>query len=503
MPTPGPARTGALLRAAPLDGRYGAAVAMALLALSPFIVLSTATSLVEQDLLADLGTDRFGVQLSSGLANAGYALGAVVAADLIRRLPARRVFLGCEAAFAAASLAASVAPDVAVFTVGRSVQGLATGMLLVAALPPLVTQHGVRELPRTAAFIDLGLFGMVTLGPAVGGLAASGHAWRVLFAAAAALGVVGLGLGTLAFGRTDAPDPGIGFDFSAIPVAALATVLPFLGVSWLSRGTFTSPGFWLPLAVGLAALVTLVVRQYRKREALMPVTIIANTLPVTGIVLAMVAGAVFTTLVELVTVDLVDVRHLPPVEVGALLATQLVGVVVAATLFRVVIVTRWLPALAFGGAATVGVGGALALLLGVAPTLPVVAVAGLLLGFGAGAGVAPGLFMGGLSAPSSRLGPTFALVELLRSEAAFVVAPVVLAVAMATGDPAAGVRVGVLVALGVLAAGMAAAAAVLLLGGVRPHAPDLDTWIEGERPAYHSPRLFAVVRDRARAHDPA
>ncbi|WP_326609305.1 hypothetical protein OG949_03115 [Streptomyces scopuliridis] len=44
----------------------------------------------------------------------------------------------------------------------------------------------------------------------------------------------------------------------------------------------------------------------------------------------------------------------------------------------------------------------------------VVPVAALFLGFGAGAGVTPGLFLAGFSVPSAQIGPTFALVELLR-----------------------------------------------------------------------------------------
>ncbi|MFR9804865.1 hypothetical protein ACL02T_21640 [Pseudonocardia sp. RS010] len=129
------------LSGTPLAGRYPASVAMALLALAPFIVLSTATTLLDDDLATDLDASRYGLPLAGALSNATYAFGAV---------------------------------------------------------------------------------------------------------------------------------------------AAAATLLPFAGVAWLNRGSFTSPGFLVPLVLGLAALVTLVVRQYRKREALMPVTVIAHTLPGTG-----------------------------------------------------------------------------------------------------------------------------------------------------------------------------------------------------------------------------
>jgi hypothetical protein len=179
---------------------------------------------------------------------------------------------------------------------------------------------------------------------------------------------------------------------------------------------------------------------------------------------------------------------------GGALATQVAGVVLAAWLFKRLFTTRWLPAFALGGLVAVATGGAMLQAVRPGNAVAVVAGTGLLLGFGAGAGVSPGLFMAGLSAPSSRLGPTFALVELLRSEAAFLIAPVVLQVVLALGDPAGGTRLLALALLAFCVAGGLGLVVVYALGGVRPHAPDLDRWVEGEQPAYHSPPVAAAIR---------
>lgn len=478
----------------PLAGNYPAAVALALLALCPFIVLTTASALFQQELLRALGTSMFGLQLAAGLSNATYAFGAVAAADLTQRIPRRKLFLSCEGLFVAGSLLAALAPGVITFAAGRVIQGLATGMLLVAALPPLVTNHGADKLPTTAAVVNLGLFGMVTLGPLVGGLVGSYGGWRLLFVAVAVLGGLGMTMGFLAFEGNVPPAPGAGFDWQAAPLAAVATVLPFFAVSWLSRSSFTSPGFLVPLVAGLLALGALIVSQYRKRRALMPLGMISNTLPVTGIGTAMVAGAAFTALLELTVVYLLEVAGRPPVVAGALLGTQLLGIAAAAWLFKRVLPTRWIPVLAFSGLATVAAGAALLLALPYTASAAVVAVAGLLLGFGAGAGVAPGLFMAGLSAPSTKLGPTFALVELLRSEAAFLLAPVLLHVAVLSSSLAAGLNLTIGITLALTVVSGPVLVLMLLLGGARPHAPDLEGWLSGETTAFHSPRVAATLR---------
>jgi MFS family permease len=163
-------------------------------------------------------------------------------------------------------------------------------------------------------------------------------------------------------------------------------------------------------------------------------------------------------------------------------------------MFKRVLRTRWLPAFALFGLGVAGVAGALLVGLGAGRPIWIIAVAGVLLGFAAGAGVTPGLFMAGLSVPSGRLGPAFAMVELLRSEAAFLVAPIVVQIVLLFSDPTQGIRLAALILVLLCAVGGVLILAVLLLGGARPHAPDLDLWVRGEQPAYHSPRLAAAVR---------
>jgi MFS family permease len=193
-------------------------------------------------------------------------------------------------------------------------------------------------------------------------------------------------------------------------------------------------------------------------------------------------------------VYLLEVQHESVALTGAILATPVAGVVAAAVLFKMALRTRWLPALALLGLGVAGVAGAMLLGLGPGRAIWIIAVAGVLLGFAAGAGVTPGLFMAGLSVPSSRLAPAFAMVELLRSEAAFLIAPVMVQIVTLFSDPTQGIKLVALILVMLCAASGALILAVLLLGGARPHAPDLERWIGGEHPAYNSPRLAAAVR---------
>lgn len=460
-------------------------------------MLTTAVSLFQPLLMRDLDATRFELQLTSGMSNAAYAFGAVASADIAQRLSCRQIYLVCEAGFVVSTLLALGAHGIAPFMAGVVLQGLFTGMLLVVALPPLVTAHGVERLPTTAAVISLGLFGMVTAGPVAGGLVGSMGGWRLLYASIAVLAAVGLTVGAMTFEGNEPPDRRAAFDWLAIPLAFGATALPFFGVSWLSRGSFHHPAFLAPVVVGPAIGAVLVVGQYRKENPLMPVRPISNTLPVTGTLNAMVVGASFTTLLELVEAYLLRVRHFSPVRTGLLIAPQILGVVVASLLFRRVLTTRWTPYLALSGLVSVAVGAGVLLAVTPSNTSPVVVVAALFLGYGAGAGVAPGLFLAGFSVSASQLGPTFALVELLRSEAAFLVGPVLLHLATTGGSLTHGFHLGVVIMLVITLVAGVLLVALYWLGGVCPRAPDLGSWMAGTATAYHSPPLAARVRKNA------
>lgn len=189
-----------------------------------------------------------------------------------------------------------------------------------------------------------------------------------------------------------------------------------------------------------------------------------------------------------------EVRSAPWL-VGLLVTGQVLGIALAAWLFKRALPTRFTHYLALSGLLGVTAGGVLLLFLAPGNATALVPAAAVLLGYGAGAGVAPGLFMAGLSVPSSKLGPTFALVELLRSEAAFLLSPLLLFVAQAAVSLTTGVRLAVAVTTGLCAFGALGLLVIYLLGGARPHPPDLEGWLAGDASAYHSPPLADAVRD--------
>jgi MFS family permease len=86
-----------------------------------------------------LGLGEAALTMTTGVANAAYCFGTVLSIQLISRLRPRRLLVLLVVTFVVASVLCAWAPTAALFVAGRVAQGLTTSMMLIAAVPPLVT----------------------------------------------------------------------------------------------------------------------------------------------------------------------------------------------------------------------------------------------------------------------------------------------------------------------------------------------------------------------------
>lgn len=473
----------------PLEGSYRATFALVMIALCPNIVVTTAWTLIAKPVGHSLALGPTGLEVTEGLSNAGYALGALLGGDLTQRFRQRPLHLSFQSVFVVASICCVAAGDWPLFAVGRVLQGLATGFLLVVAIPPLVQSFPASRLRLTAAGINVAFFGAVCAGPLIGGFSALNfHDYRYLMAGLAAVGAAGVALGLVSLPSKDPPDPDLRPDRPAFLLATLATVLPFLGVSLLVSPTrgYDAPAFWAPLAVGIVALVALFVVEYFREDALTPVHELAKTLPIIGILVASLAGAVFVTAVQLMISYATLVQHTSPWRIGIWTWPQIVTLLAAATAFYFLLRTRWLAPFVLFGFVVLTVGAWLLLRLGHGGTRGLVLGATALFGLGAGATVSPALWLAGFTLPAKLVGRVFALVELVRAEADYIVAPILRKIATTSAGRAGaahGIRHAVAITVLISIGSIVVCVAVWLAGRRRFERPDLERYVEEGKPA--------------------
>jgi len=480
------------MRQGPLAGRYTAVAAMVMAALIPYLALSAAlgplTPIISKQLHMSLQT----MSLSSGLGNAAYAVGTVLSVQFAQHLPQRRMMLAYAVLLVIGSVLAASAQDAGMFIAGHIIQGLCTSLLLIAAVPPLAIGYPARKLRHTVVIMNMCIFGAVALGPFIGGLQAGANAWRPLFWIVAGISITALILVILTFDDAPPANPDSPRDLLAIVLALVGCVAAFFGAAELTSHGFLQPETILPLLGGLATIIVLVVYQYRAKRPLLTIrTMLSSSIPVAGVAVALFAAAASVSATAL-TAGVLAGRY-SPFHIGLLYLPEVGGAVVSAFVLGAVIQRRAIHYLPLAGMILLGAG--IAVFRIEVPSSQILTLVGSgLTGLGLGATVAPALFVAGFSLPSANLQRVFAIVELLRAVAAFMVAPIfVYFAATAGGSLDSGTRMALWVGLGLAVGGGAIGAVIYALSGARPQAPDLDRFLAGSAAAWESPKLLARV----------
>ena len=419
----------------------------------------------------------------------------MLAVQFAQHLPQRRMMLIYATLLVAGSILAAAATGPAMFIAGHVLQGLCTSLLLIAAAPPLFLGYPAAKLRWTAMIMNMCIFGAVAAGPLIGGAQASFHAWRPLFWIVAGIAVVALLLSLLTFEDAPPADRSAPWDGWAVGLAATGSVAAFWGAAELTTHRFLDPVAVAPLLGGLALIVILWVYQYRGKRTLLTLRPLASTIPLAGIVLAVCAAAASVSAIALTSTVLAPPLH-AAAPGAALPARTRRGRDHRDRVRRGVqhpvhpLLTPW-PGWPSWPWASWCIRSA------VPPTSGLALAGSALIGVGVGASVTPALFLAGFSLRSASIQRVFAILELLRAVAAFMIAPILLHFATTLSglpDPGHEHRVvGLLRARGRRRAGRRPA---LPAGRGAAVAPSLTRFLGGGEPGWESPPLLAAIRRR-------
>lgn len=495
-PHPGPRAV--RFQPGPLAGRYPAAAAMVILFLTPYLCLSSALQPVAPSIAAQLHMSLQAVNLTAGMANAGYTAGTVIAVQFSQLLPQRRMLLVYGSMLVVGSVLAAAATSPAMFIVGHIMQGLSTSLLLIAAAPPLFLGYPVNKFRFTVVILDMCIFGAVAAGPLIGGAQASFHAWRPLFWIVTGVAVLALLLSVLTFEDAPPANRSAPRDPAAIGLAAIGSITAYWGASELHTHRFLDPVAIGPLLGGVALIVLLLVYQYRGKNPLLTVRKLNSTIPLSGILIAVCTAAAAVSAVTLTGTVLAP--HYTPLHLGLLSVPELGGAVVAAIVFGTVVSRRLIHYFVLAGVVLLAAG-ILVLRAAVPPTTGLALAGSALVGVGVGASVTPALFLIGFSLRAPNIQRVFAISEMLRAVAGFLLAPVLLHFAVTlTGRPTPAMNTALWVCFGIAAGGAVVGVLLYRLGGVHPAASVLTRWMSGKEPGWESPPLLATLRPGAAEH---
>jgi hypothetical protein len=313
-----------------------------------------------------------------------------------------------------------------------------------------------------------------------------------LFWIVAGVSLAAFVLSLLTFEDAPPAEPGAPKDPVAILLAAVGAGAAFFGASELLTHPFLSPITIVPLIGGLLVIVALILNQsLRKRPLLTIRTMLTSTIPVAGIVIALCAAAASVGATELTSTMLAPLHS--PLRLGLLYLPEFAGAVIMGIVLGAVLRHKSIQYLPLVGMLLLALG-IIAFRVHLPTSSVMILIASGLTGLGVGATVAPALFVTGFSLQASNLQRVFAIVELLRAVAAFMIAPVFAHLAATVGSqPYGGVGITLWVCVGLALVGSVVAVSLYLLRGARPQTPRLEQFLAGEAPAYYSPPLFGPL----------
>lgn len=261
----------------------------------------------------------------------GYALATAAIIPLtdygLRRVGARRMYIGSIALFTLASVLCALSPSLGLLIAARVVQGLCGGCIMPVGTALVASVAGDR-LGRMMSLMGIPMLIAPILGPILGGWLVEAASWHWVFLINAPFGAAAAGLGLLllprASGRGRAP-----LDVPGVVLMSPGLALTLWGVSNAGAGApASSPMVWAPLGAGLAMVAGFVRRSLVVAHPLLDLSILRLRPYRNAIVLAVLFQAAFTADLLLLPSYFQQVRGLGATAAGLFIAPTGLGALV-------------------------------------------------------------------------------------------------------------------------------------------------------------------------------
>lgn len=187
---------------------------------------------------------------------------------LLQRITPRQVFLTSMTLFSAGTLICALAPGFPVLLVGRVVQACGTAVMIPLLMTTVMTLVAAERRGAMMGNITLVIAVAPAIGPTIGGLVLASLDWRWMFWSVLPLAVVMLTLG-LGLMRLSSDTRSVPLDLVSVLISAAAfsgIVYGFSAIGAAAQGGGGVPP-WIPIVVGVVALVVFVARQLRLQRA--------------------------------------------------------------------------------------------------------------------------------------------------------------------------------------------------------------------------------------------
>ncbi|MCU1525198.1 MAG: major facilitator transporter [Microbacteriaceae bacterium] len=293
-----------------------------LLLVSAFVVIlnETIMGVALPRLTKDLGIEPSAAQWLTAAFMLTMAVVIPITGFLLQRFNTRPLFIAAMGLFSLGTLIAAVAPGFEILLVARVVQASGTAIMFPLLMTTVMTLVPPATRGRMMGNISIVISVAPAIGPTISGLILSVLDWRWMFILVLPIAIAALIVGGSLMKNVTDPRP-TRFDVLSVILSAFGFGGLVYGLSNAGTAT-TALEVWLPLGVGVVALVLFMLRQVqlqRDDRALLDLRTFKNrTFTFSIAMFAISMMAMFGTIV-LLPFYMVNVLHVDVLTVGLLL----------------------------------------------------------------------------------------------------------------------------------------------------------------------------------------
>jgi len=239
------------------------------------VVVETATNVTFPTLMHEFGVNTSTVQWMT----TGYLLVASImmplSAYLKHNFTSKKLFITAALLFIIGLVTDAFAPIFPILVLGRVIQGIGAGIAL-----PLMFNIILEQAPASKIGLLMGIGTLITaiapaIGPTFGGLVVNSLGWRSIFILLIPVVIIALFIGIFSIQQINSP---IHSKLNLIGLFLIAvTFIGFiLGFSNLSAVGKNPLGFWIPLVLGIIALILFVISSKQSSSPLIDISVMRN-----------------------------------------------------------------------------------------------------------------------------------------------------------------------------------------------------------------------------------
>ncbi|MDQ4116411.1 MAG: DHA2 family efflux MFS transporter permease subunit [Actinomycetota bacterium] len=225
-------------------------------------IMSVALPVLIADLQVSAGTAQW---LTSGFLLT-MAVVIPITGFLLQRFPARAIFLASMILFSSGTLLAALAPGFGVLLAARVVQACGTAVMVPLLMTTIMKLVPAERRGQTMGTISIVIAVAPAVGPTLSGVILSTLGWRWMFWIVLPIALIALSAGATWLRVADDRSRPVPLDVLSVPLSAVAFAGLVYGLSLIgeaARGGHGGVPPWLPLIVGVLAMVAFVFRQAR------------------------------------------------------------------------------------------------------------------------------------------------------------------------------------------------------------------------------------------------